>query len=392
MTPQEQKAILDKKNAELAQLYAARTPEDIKKWQAENGTIKAKLEKLAPFIRTDSSKGSRNASSYVDVEAYNKKYPNEKITNDDYIKLRGQEGELRYLLDGPQKDAWVSKYGKYVALAAVAAAGAGMVLAAGSAATAGGAAGVASSSGTAAAGTGAAASGTVAAAGGAAGTAGAAATVASTLSTVKDIFSGLSAAGSVVQAVGGLLSANESASDTLDAAMRQQIVAEVNAKSQEAAGEYNAKQLERQASFLEISALDAMNRGAYKAGQTVREGVATNATARASQAGSGTLVDTGTNLDVIVQNAQMAKLNAMTEINNAKREAFGYRVSAEDAKAQAINTREVSKTNAANIRLAGQYGIMDAKDVAGDAKTAGYINAVSSLENGVNSVAKLFDL
>lgn len=103
----------------------------------------------------------------------------------------------------------------------------------------------------------------------------------------------------------------------------QQGVAAADATKVTAAN--NAKISEYNARKNEEAGIDATRRGAQDAG-TIRENARrANSELRARAAGAGLLADTGTSLDLQEQNAFTGELNALTALNNAEREAYGFR-------------------------------------------------------------------
>jgi len=75
-------------------------------------------------------------------------------------------------------------------------------------------------------------------------------------------------------------------------------------------------------------AADATQRGADRAALRRQEALAATASLRARAGSSGFLADTGTNLDLQEQNAGIGEMNSLAEINNAEREAYGFKIGA----------------------------------------------------------------
>lgn len=125
-----------------------------------------------------------------------------------------------------------------------------------------------------------------------------------------------------------------------------QRTAENNAKI----SEYNAKVSEQNADYQDKAATAALSKGAQEAG-TIRENYRkANASGRAAAASTGFLADTGSYGDLMTENAGVGEFNALTAINNAEREAYGFKVKAGDFRADATGQRfgaQVASDNAA---------------------------------------------
>lgn len=117
-----------------------------------------------------------------------------------------------------------------------------------------------------------------------------------------------------------------------------------SAYSQKQAGDQNAaiaKQnaaLERRnADISEAAALDATQRGADQAAQVKDRTRRIAASQRAGTAAGGVVTDTGSALDLLTETAGMGELDALTTMNNAQREAYGYKVRAANQTSGADN-------------------------------------------------------
>lgn len=146
------------------------------------------------------------------------------------------------------------------------------------------------------------------------------------------------AAAAAFQALGQISSAQAQASELKANAQ----IDEMNAKSQE------------------VAAQDAAQRGAIEASRQKQMQQQQSALFRAEGGGSGFSINSGTALDVLVQNAGFGELDALTIINNADREAYGYKVNASGLRASAQNKRASAKSvvrnsyfQAAGTALAG---------------------------------------
>lgn len=90
----------------------------------------------------------------------------------------------------------------------------------------------------------------------------------------------------------------------------------------------NAQIARTNADIKNKQAADAMQRGADRAAIKREEARAATASLRARAGSTGILADTGTNLDLQEQNAGVGEMNSLTEINNAEREAYGFKIGA----------------------------------------------------------------
>lgn len=114
--------------------------------------------------------------------------------------------------------------------------------------------------------------------------------------------------------------------------------------------EFNAKQNE-------ISATQAIRKGAQDAGVIRENARRSNATARARLSSAGLDADVGTPATLIDQNVQMGETNAMTAMRDAELEAMGFKNTATGQRFQG----EVGVSNAKySSRIARQKGLLDA--------------------------------
>lgn len=134
-----------------------------------------------------------------------------------------------------------------------------------------------------------------------------------------------------------------------------------NAANQQAINEYNAK-------LNDNAAQDARQRGANDAAQIRENARRASASLRAQAGSTGFLADSGTNLDLQVQNAGVGAFDSLQTINNAEREAYGY------------------KSQASNLRWQGDMGVQDANRQAKDITRNGLLSAAAgTLVTGANA-------
>ncbi|AYC20062.1 hypothetical protein DZA65_03187 [Dickeya dianthicola] len=119
----------------------------------------------------------------------------------------------------------------------------------------------------------------------------------------------------------------------------------MQAYSQRQQGKYASAVAEQNADIAEGQAQDAINRGNIAADQRRREMRQRAGTASATMGATGADLSTGSALDVFGDNAQFGELDALTTVNNAQREAYGYQVQAMNATAQGNAAR--SQANSA---------------------------------------------
>lgn len=149
----------------------------------------------------------------------------------------------------------------------------------------------------------------------------------------------------------------------------QQSSAQAAAETQQGQNEqrvdnYNASIENNNAIIQARAATDAESRGANDAGNVVQKTQQQDAEGRAQQGSSGFLADTGSNLNLVSQNAGTGEENALTVMNNAEREAYGYKIGQSDALAKADVDRLSGKTAVANAAyqsaVTRQSGLLDA--------------------------------
>jgi hypothetical protein len=124
-----------------------------------------------------------------------------------------------------------------------------------------------------------------------------------------------------------------------------------NAANEQAASQANA--LRKNALYLKNAADDAKVRGMIDSDQVRVQGQQLIGTQRAAMAGSGGVVDEGTNAILQQDAAQLSELDALTVSNNAAREAYGYEVEREDALLTAKNLQKNASKNMMTSVLGG---------------------------------------
>lgn len=130
-------------------------------------------------------------------------------------------------------------------------------------------------------------------------------------------------------------------------------------------GQENQRQANSQAEALRTNALylgnaanDARVRGIQDSDWARVQGQQLIGTQRAAMAGSGGLVDDGTNALITQDTAQLAEFDALVISNNAAREAYGYEVERDDLLKTATNLQKEGKRGVMTSMLGGALGGM----------------------------------
>ncbi|MEP9135586.1 hypothetical protein [Enterobacter roggenkampii] len=108
----------------------------------------------------------------------------------------------------------------------------------------------------------------------------------------------------------------------------------MQAYNQHQQGKYAKAVADQNADIAENQAQDAVNRGNIEADQRRREMRQRAGTQAATMGATGAELSTGNALDIFGDTAQFGTLDALTTVNNAQREAYGYQVQGMNATAQ----------------------------------------------------------
>lgn len=100
----------------------------------------------------------------------------------------------------------------------------------------------------------------------------------------------------------------------------------VSAYNQYQSGKYTAAVAEQNADVAEAQAQDSINRGNSQADEVRRRNRQAAGTQAATMGATGADLSTGGALDIFGDTAQFGALDALTTVNNAQREAYGYQV------------------------------------------------------------------
>ncbi|MEW5560606.1 hypothetical protein AB1287_10205 [Enterobacter asburiae] len=108
----------------------------------------------------------------------------------------------------------------------------------------------------------------------------------------------------------------------------------MQAYSQHQQGKYQQAVADQNADIAEAQAQDSINRGNAEAEQRRREMRQRQGTQAATLGATGADLSSGSALDMFGDTAQFGTLDALTTVNNAQREAYGYQVQEMNSVAQ----------------------------------------------------------
>lgn len=118
----------------------------------------------------------------------------------------------------------------------------------------------------------------------------------------------------------------------------------MQAYNQHQQGKYAKAVADQNADIAENQAQDAVNRGNIEADQRRREMRQRAGTQAATMGATGAELSTGNALDIFGDTAQFGTLDALTTVNNAQREAYGYQVQSSNFQSQANATRSANSS------------------------------------------------
>lgn len=131
--------------------------------------------------------------------------------------------------------------------------------------------------------------------------------------------------------------------------------------SQQQSAKYQSAVADQNANIAEDQAQDAINRGNAEAEQRRREMRLRQGTQNANMGATGAELGSGSSLDIFGDTAQFGTLDAMTTVNNAQREAYGYEVQGMNAVAsgnaakQQANSQMTQTLMTAPLKAYGAY-------------------------------------
>lgn len=135
----------------------------------------------------------------------------------------------------------------------------------------------------------------------------------------------------------------------------------VSAYGQMHAGNETKRIYDTNAGYAELQAVDAEKRGRVAETRQRRQTAQVIGSQRVSLAGQGVDVNRGTALEVQADSAYLGELDALTIRNNAAKEAWGYRVQAEDMRAKGKIARREGQFGAFRTILGSAGSVLLAK-------------------------------
>ncbi len=120
-----------------------------------------------------------------------------------------------------------------------------------------------------------------------------------------------------------------------------------------AQGEYQKQQYETNARLADLQAKDAIDRGDKDAAAVHKKGLQVQGAQRAALAAQGIDVGSGSALEIQLETGSMARTEAAEVRNNAWREAWGYKVQANNYRGQGTMADLASQNQSRNTLLTG---------------------------------------
>lgn len=142
--------------------------------------------------------------------------------------------------------------------------------------------------------------------------------------------------------------------------MAQVAASRAQARGIQQQGDYSAGIDEQNAGLADRAAQDAIERGALAENRTRQGTRRAISSQRAALAASGVDINDGSAADLQGDTAYNGELDAITQRNNARREAFGYQVEAVNMRQRAALTRQATANAASSARMAGYSTLLTA--------------------------------
>ncbi|EOC1317147.1 hypothetical protein ACI09J_001769 [Cronobacter turicensis] len=139
----------------------------------------------------------------------------------------------------------------------------------------------------------------------------------------------------------------------------------VSAYNQYQNGKVAADVARQNADVAQAQANDAINRGNAEADQRRREMRQKTGQQTALMAAQGSDISSGSASDILNDTVQFGTLDALTTVNNAQREAYGYQVQAANYEAQADAARKQGNMGAFGTLLTSPLNAYGAYQIAG---------------------------
>ncbi|MEM0651661.1 hypothetical protein AAFL31_07530 [Klebsiella huaxiensis] len=141
----------------------------------------------------------------------------------------------------------------------------------------------------------------------------------------------------------------------------------MQAYNQRQEGKYTQAVANQNADIAEAQAQDSINRGNIQAEEVRRRNRQAAGTQAATMGATGADLASGNALDIFGDTAQFGTLDALTTVNNAQREAYGYQVQSTNYTAQAAGARSAGKANATMTLLSAPLNAYGAYKTFGGA-------------------------
>ncbi|EHP6080516.1 hypothetical protein CHU32_21135 [Superficieibacter electus] len=143
------------------------------------------------------------------------------------------------------------------------------------------------------------------------------------------------------------------------------VSAAMQAYSQRQQGKYQSAVANQNADIAEAQAEDSVNRGNIAAAERRRQTNQALGTQNATMGALGTDLSTGNALDIFGDTAQFGQLDALTTVNNAQREAYGYQVQSVNSIAEGRAARSAANSAATQTLLTAPIKAYGAYQMAG---------------------------
>lgn len=139
----------------------------------------------------------------------------------------------------------------------------------------------------------------------------------------------------------------------------------MQAYSQNQQSKYQSAVADQNADIAERQSQDAINRGNAQADEVRRRNRQAAGTQAATMGATGADLSSGNALDIFGDTAQFGQLDALTTVNNAQREAYGFQVQAMNSRAEANAARSNGRTGALTTILTAPLQAYGAYQMAG---------------------------
>lgn len=142
-------------------------------------------------------------------------------------------------------------------------------------------------------------------------------------------------------------------------------MAAMQAYSQNQQSKYQSAVADQNAEIAERQSQDAVNRGNAQADEVRRRNRQAAGTQAATMGATGADLSSGNALDIFGDTAQFGQLDALTTVNNAQREAYGFQVQGMNAQAEARAARANGRSAVAMTLMSAPLKAYGAYQMAG---------------------------